>query len=677
MKWNKALSRFSLPLTALWSAVLYFVIEWMSRHSFPAAWNYMTDKPSVFAYNAGMLFMTFLVVYLVRHRLFLGILISVLWTILGVINSVILANRVTPFTGPDLKNLSDGKAVMGKYLSSFEMTLIYVLLAMVGVALVVMFFKCPSYRGKFHRLVNLALVVACFFTFSWITDRMLQKRILSNYFGNIAFAYEDYGYPYCLLTTLLNTGISEPQGYSEKEIRRIVRSERNLPETGEARPNIIFVQLESFMDTSLVNYLETSQDPLPVFHSLMKKYSSGYFKVPSVGAGTANTEFETITGMSLHYFGPGEYPYKSILQSSTCESVPYVLAGLDYTSHALHNNEANFYSRKTVFSRLGFNTFTSAEFMEHEDEKNPMGWTKDKILTEEIVKCLDSTEGQDYIYCISVQGHGDYPPEPVLEDPVITVKGSPTPEMDQRWEYYCNQIYEMDQFVGELVDTLSSYPEDVVLVMYGDHLPTMGLTVEDMKNRYLFQTSYVLWDNFGLKKQDANLAAYQMGAEVLDRVGIHEGNILRYHQARRNTRNYQVDMEMLQYDMLYGSQYIYGEGGNPFERTQMRLGLYDVTLDSMELVSSWNNSYYLHGTNFTPSTQVKLNGSWYETIYISPTTLLISGTEIGDFDRLCVCQRSNSSTRKSLSKSRDRLAYALFAKSRWKFEEEGKVGFGS
>ena len=45
----------------------------------------------------------------------------------------------------------------------------------------------------------------------------------------------------------------------------------------------------------------------------MKEYSSGYYKVPSVGAGTANTEFETITGMSLHYFGPGEYPYKSIL----------------------------------------------------------------------------------------------------------------------------------------------------------------------------------------------------------------------------------------------------------------------------------------------------------------------------------------------------------------------------
>lgn len=76
--------------------------------------------------------------------------------------------------------------------------------------------------------------------------------------------------------------------------------------------------------------------------------------------------------------------------------------------------------------------------------------------------------------------------------------------------------------------------------MYGDHLPTMGLTVEDLKNKYLFQTEYVMWDNFGMEKKKVNLSAYQMAAEVMDRAGIHEGTIFRYHQARRNTRNYQV-----------------------------------------------------------------------------------------------------------------------------------------
>ena len=80
--------------------------------------------------------------------------------------------------------------------------------------------------------------------------------------------------------------------------------------------------------------------------------------------------------MSLHYFGPGEYPYKSILKETTCESAPYVLKNLGYTAHAVHNNEANFYGRRSIFPNLGFDTFTSAEYMKDENQKNPLGWTK-------------------------------------------------------------------------------------------------------------------------------------------------------------------------------------------------------------------------------------------------------------------------------------------------------------
>ena len=38
-------------------------------------------------------------------------------------------------------------------------------------------------------------------------------------------------------------------------------------------------------------------------------------KVPSVGAGTANTEFEVLTGMNMRFFGPGEYPYKTVVKN--------------------------------------------------------------------------------------------------------------------------------------------------------------------------------------------------------------------------------------------------------------------------------------------------------------------------------------------------------------------------
>ena len=667
MKWYDVCNKISLLLHAFFSAVGYFLIEAISRHSLSEAWTYMTDRPLVFAYNTAFIFTTTLIVYLFRRRCFLRVLLAIFWLLLGVINGVILANRVTPFTGPDLHLLTDGMALLEKYLPAWGVTVALVVLGFLALVLLALLIKGPRYKGKLKYRYNIPLILAGVAAFGGITQLALEKRVLSNYFGNIAFAYEDYGYPYCLVTTIFNTGISCPRDYSEEEISRIEKTEDSLPETKtEDLPNIIFVQLESFFDPTLVNYLDISEDPIPTFRSLMEEYTSGYFKVPSVGAGTANTEFESITGMSMHYFGPGEYPYKSILKETTCESAPYILSGLGYSTHAIHNNEANFYGRRSIFPNLGFDTFTSAEYMPEEDDKNELGWTKDRVLTDEIIKCLDSTEDQpDYVYTISVQGHGAYPDEPILEDPEITVSGAPTEAKNNQWEYYVNEIREMDDFVKELVEALEDYPEDVDLVLYGDHLPTMDLKVEDLENKYLFQTEYVIWDNFGLEKEDVNLASYQIAAEVMDRVGIHEGTIFRYHQARRNTRNYQVDLETLQYDLLYGEQYSYG-GENPYKRTKMRLGLYDVTLDGLELISSADYTYRITGTNFTPSSQVKLNGDWYDTVYVNPTTLLISGTELDDFDRLSVVQRSNSSTRKALSKSYDRSCYMLYSENKWK-----------
>src|SRR5699024_7887757 len=133
----------------------------------------------------------------------------------------------------------------------------------------------------------------------------------------------------------------------------------------------------------------------------------------------------------------------------------------------------NFYGRRTIFPNLGFDTFTSEEYMEREDEKNEIGWVEDRILTDSILDCMESTDGSDYIYTISVQGHGAYPEEEVLEDPVIEVSGADTEAENNQWEYYVNQLYEMDQFVGELIQALEDTGEEVVLVMYGDHLPTM------------------------------------------------------------------------------------------------------------------------------------------------------------------------------------------------------------
>ena len=53
--------------------------------------------------------------------------------------------------------------------------------------------------------------------------------------------------------------------------------------------------------------------------------------------------------------------------------------------------------------------------------------------------------------------------------------------LKNKWEYYVNQVYEMDKFAGDLVDAVEKRGEPTVVVFYGDHLPTMGLEGRGLK----------------------------------------------------------------------------------------------------------------------------------------------------------------------------------------------------
>lgn len=624
------LNKYSLVFHALWAMVMELMIESFSRHSLVKGFLFMTGSPLVFLYNALLIFMTLMFVYLVRRRFVLRLTISAIWLYGGYMNGTVLSNRVTPFTAQDIKLLEDLADILDKYMSPDKLLLNVLLVVVVIVVLYLFWKKGPKFRGKISYVRNIAGIAAVIALFAGCTVLGLENRVLSSYFGNIAFAYEDYGFPYCFSCTLVGTGINKPYGYNQETIEELTDWEQEVP---EELPNIIFVQLESFFDVSTVEYLKCSQDPIPYFHSLMENYSSGAFKVPSVGAGTANTEFETISGMNMRYFGPGEYPHKTILKKTTCDSVPYALKEIGYSTHAIHNNKATFYSRVDVFPNLGFETYTSKEYMDITSQ-TPTGWLKDEVLVKSVIDCLESTEGQDYIFTISVQGHGDYPKKKILEDPVITVSGSPTKSKNNQWEYYVNQIYEMDQFVEDLITAVDATGEDSVIVFYGDHLPTMDLTEEDVTNRYLFDTSYVIWDNIGLPKKDQTLCAYQIGAEVLDQLGIHNGTMVQYHQNRRGTRDYQYDMQTLQYDLLYGKGYGYGEEGF-HEPAEFSMGIIDQIISRVVQI---DDKVYIFGENFTTQSKVYVNDEFYSTGYINDHLIRVKELVLEEGDEVSIKQ---------------------------------------
>ena len=638
------MNRFSLIFHALLACIINFVIEAISRHSVVAAWDYMTGTPMVFLYNAFMIFVTFSIVYLFKRRIFVRMIIGAIWVILGIANGYILLKRVTPFNAQDLKIAGDGIALINNYCNGFEVVVIVVGAVALLIWLISMWRRGGQYAGKIHHIAALIGIIVCGVLYTFVTNIAIDKRVVSTYFGNIAFAYEDYGLPYCFSASLFNTGISEPNGYTKKAMAKIDK-DGELNQTAASRssdelPNIIVVQLESYFDVANAEFFTTSEDACPNLHNLYKNYSNGYFKVPSVGAGTANTEFEVLTGMNLRYFGPGEYPYKTYSKKHPTESAATALASLGYGTHALHDNTGNFYSRANVFNNMGFDTFTSKEFM-NVLQTTENGWAKDEILTQHIMEAMDTTKQEDFVFTVSVQGHGNYPETQVIENPKIKVEGIEDEALKNKWEYYVNQVYEMDQFVGDLIKAVEERNEPSVVVFYGDHLPTMGLKAEDLKSRYLYNTNYVIWDNIGLQKDDKNIPAYQLMSEVLNRLDIHSGTVFNYHQQRKGTKNYLSDLELLQYDILYGKQYVYN-GKAPITEGHMVMGIRNVSLSS--IVPQLNSGYSLYGENFTKYSRVYVNGEKQKSSFLNNTRINLSETELKDGDVIQVGQVGSSDT---------------------------------
>lgn len=617
------------------SVLMAFLLEVLGRQTFDlSAIGFVNERTKVFLYSIFIIFLTYSVVLIVKRRLFFYILVTLLWSIVGIVNFMMLSSRNTPFTYVDVTLMKSVLPVMANYFTPLEITAIGALLLILLILLVVCYMYLPMEHHLGRKREWVKFVIICV-AFAGVTKYSFKTGMLTDKIHNIRIAFSDYGTPYCFSITALKNGIEKPATYSKKRIdkienrtkKAIAKKEKNEKKNHETiqKPNVIFVQLESHFDIMQVKGIKFNKDPLPNFHKYMKGYSSGHLAMPSYGAGTANSEFEVITGMNLDHFGAAEYPYKTILQETTTESMATLLKSYGYKAHAIHDNSAAFYDRDLVFSQLGFDTFTTKESM-NITKWTENGWAKDYILTGYINDCLNSTKGQDYIYCISVQGHGDYPTTEVIENPEIKVSGIKDEALRNKYTYYANQVYQMDHFVGQLVQSLKKRNEKTILVMYGDHLPSLDIEDKDLTYGNKYETSYFIWDNMGLKKKDGTIQAYDLSSEILNKLHIHTGVMNSYHQTRKGTKNYQKDMKALQYDMLYGKRYVWNQK-NPFKATNITFGI-----RNLEVTKAYEteDSIFLVGNNFTNYCQVYVGDVKINTTYHNEHLLEVSKSDLKD-----------------------------------------------
>ena len=648
--WNSKVLGNPWVRLGLLALLLNFVNECLSRHSFIKGIIYFGSHPLAFLFNSFMIFFTLSIAMLFKKRVFATFFISAVWFGLGVTNFVIRSSRKSPFAASDFRNLTEGLKVIQKYYTVPQIVILCLVIAALVACIIFIAIRTPKVKQKINYLLS-ALVIAVSFGMIMIINYVSNATgLIPRQFGNLVRAYDTYGFGYMFSCSLFRNGVSKPKDYSPGKVNDVVDSVDNNDKNNNDndkddidKPNIIFLQLESFFDATNVKGLEFSEDPIPNIRKLYEKFPGGYLSVPSFGAGTANTEFETMTGMNLDDFGPGEYPYKTVLQSTACESICYYLSNYGYTATALHDNTGGFYDRNRVFSRLGFNSFVSIEYIE-KYEMNPIGWVKDKCLTDEIVGILDSTSTPDYIYTISVQGHGDYPENTDGLDLPVKVTNNNVTGNPNGFEYYVNQTHEMDAFVAELIDALSKRNEKTILVIYGDHLPTFDITDDDLKNGDIYQTQYVVWNNYNLQIENKDLQAYQLSAYLMKNLGMKGGVISKLHMShfdkedKEDKEEYLSNLKLLEYDILYGNCQAY-EGVNPYKITNMKMGYKPIK------VLNGENAYshiVIRGRNFTEFSQVEINGTVHKTIYNGPDELLVDGYTLKDGDQIAVLQISNS-----------------------------------
>lgn len=650
--------KYRIYQVVFFALLITFIIETISRKSVTQGMGFAIKNPIIFLFNMFIVLFTLSLSYLFTRRQFVLYAISGIWLGLGVVNGIILCFRLTPLSAMDFYSIIPFPQLVPGYINILIIILIAIIVMLIIRGVVLLWRKAK--KEKLPGVISIITVVvsaSLVFLFSFTATKM---NVLSNHFDNLHDAYKEYGFVYCFSNSIMDRGIDKPDDYSKEiidELLHNITAPSKEQSSGKKinnteMPNIIMVQLESFFDTSLLKNYEFSENPVPNYAKLKEEYTSGYLRVPVYGAGTVNTEFEVITGMSTGFFGTGEYPYRTILASNTCESICYNLSKLGYHNYVIHNNAASFYKRDEVFKMLGFDNFVSMEYMNN-IELNPIGWARDTVLTQEILKALNAKDSKDFIYTISVQDHGIYPDSSneghnkikvSIKKNIENMNKEKTEESYlNQLEYYVNQVKDTDMFIDELTSALKAFKEPTVVVFYGDHLPPLSFENEDLYNdRY--ETEYVMWSNFSLERKRHDLAAYQLNAYVLERIGINEGILTQFHQANSNQTNYNEQLKLLQYDMLYGKKYVYG-GKNPYPVKDMKMGISEQIITNIE---TKDDLIFIYGENFTPFSRICVDDNLMDTKFINENTLSMKHRGITNKE-ICIAQVNKSNT--VLSKS--------------------------
>lgn len=601
------------------------IAEGFNQGSVPRMIAYLTRRPLYFGLNCLIILAFLSISELFRRRIAMLWTLAAVWSVLGIANYLVVRNRTLPLAGGDL--LLDYEMIRLGFIYFSWMEIILTLVASVAlIAGLAWLFSHTAVRRRVNYSFG-GCVVAIMVLLVFCTHMMYMKAgALPETFPDRVNSYKDYGFTTCFVVTFGQQGIDKPEEYSSETVEEILDEvDEALPEeeahayqrfNAEAikHPNILFLQLESFFDVDNMLDTELSDDPTPYYHSLLKEWPNADLYVPTIGGGTANVEFEVMSGLNMDFFGAGETPYNTIIQENVCETIANTLRDHGYVSTAMHDNTGTFFNRNLVYANLGYDRFDSLEYMPN-PKYNEVGWAQDIVLRDEILRALEITDAQDLIFAIGVESHGKYGDTYTPEADDIQVLSAPEEIFYAPFQNYVNLIRPVDDFLRELLADLADYDEPIVAVIYGDHLPGIGLNKEMLANGDLYASRYIIWNNYGAEFEAQDMQAYRLSADLLRQLGVTDGVMTKFHQAyavNETGDEYMEKLKILEYDMLYGDQEIYGEAGAP-QPTQLQMGLEPIRVESAVLEYG---RLMVTGAGFTEYSKILSGDQAVDTVFV-------------------------------------------------------------
>lgn len=515
----------------------------------------------------------------------LVLLVSVFFVIA---NFIKFGMRREPVLPSDLTWLSKPATLLGFVDSSQIVFTVMSLLAIVALSVFGMKF---FFKGKIISSwkIQVLLIITMFFSFRNVMSIFSDKEngkirsnvpiitTLNNYqdinwLGNTSNARYK-GLAYVWMNQLTTEVIQKPEGYSKERLAKIQEKYRKLAEVINKERNgylsdqtVIYILSESFSDPRKISTVEVTQNPIPNIENIMQTHTSGQMQSDGYGGGTANMEFQTLTGLPFYNISQTvSVLYTEVFPKiHDVPSISNVYAKEDKI--AIHLAGKSNYSRDIVYSRLDFKDFitTNTKGVKYRNEGiSP----SDESTYDLVIENLSPQKGQ-FFSVMTMQNHS-----PWLEanPETLDAKGQGfTSEENSKLTFYSRLLYQTDAATQAFLEKLSKIDKKITVVFYGDHLP--GLYPESAFKDYpegQYQTDYFIWSNFDAPKMDYPLVNssdfsamvfeqtnskvspyYALLTEVLKKASVDkkalEGEELEIAD----------DLKMVEYDLISGKGYL-------------------------------------------------------------------------------------------------------------------------